>query len=167
MHASNDRPLLTTRAAELLVSAFLILLCGITAWDSWKLGAGWGEFGPESGSFPFWTSMLVVIPSAIIFLLALRDKAAATETFVTVEQFKLVLKVLIPSIIYAAAVGFVGIYVASTIFIAFFMMWIGKYNILKAGGVGVAVSVVFFLMFEKWFHVPLPKGPLEALLGLN
>jgi hypothetical protein len=33
--------------------------------------------------------------------------------------------------------------------------------------VSVAVNVVFFLMFEIWFKVPLPKGPLEAALGLN
>lgn len=166
MHASNDRPLLSTRAAELLVSAFFIVLCGIAAWDSWSLGAGWGDFGPESGSFPFATSMIVVVVSAIIFLLALRDKEAAAETFVTVEQSKLVLKVLIPAIIYAATIGFIGIYVASTIFIAFFMMWIGKYNIIKAASVGLIVSIVFFLLFERWFHVPLPKGPLESALGL-
>jgi hypothetical protein len=24
---------------------------------------------------------------------------------------------------------------------------------------------VFFLIFERWFLVPLPKGPLEAWLG--
>jgi hypothetical protein len=29
------------------------------------------------------------------------------------------------------------------------------------------VSVVFFLLFEGWFKVPLPKGPLEAWLGLD
>jgi hypothetical protein len=25
--------------------------------------------------------------------------------------------------------------------------------------------LALFLMFEKWFLVPLPKGPLEAWLG--
>jgi hypothetical protein len=32
--------------------------------------------------------------------------------------------------------------------------------------VSVAVPVAFFLVFERWFLVPLPKGPLENLLGL-
>ena len=27
--------------------------------------------------------------------------------------------------------------------------------------------VAFFLMFEIWFKVPLPKGPLEAALGFE
>jgi hypothetical protein len=29
----------------------------------------------------------------------------------------------------------------------------------------VAVPVITFLIFEVWFLVPLPKGPLEAALG--
>jgi len=168
MHDSNDRPLISTRGAELLVAAFFIVMCGITAWSSYfQLGAGWGDNGPQSGYFPFYTSMFVLIAAVITALLALRDKEAAAETFVTVPQSKLVLKVLVPAIVYAIAISFLGIYVSSTIFVAFFMIWLGKYHFLKAASVGVGVSVVFFLLFETWFHVPLPKGPVEALLGLN
>jgi putative tricarboxylic transport membrane protein len=29
----------------------------------------------------------------------------------------------------------------------------------------VGVPVVTFLIFEKWFLVPLPKGPIEEYLG--
>jgi hypothetical protein len=31
--------------------------------------------------------------------------------------------------------------------------------------VSIGVMVAFFLMFEIWFQVPLPKGPLEAAFG--
>jgi hypothetical protein len=31
--------------------------------------------------------------------------------------------------------------------------------------VGAAVSVSAFVMFEIWFTIPLPKGPVESLLG--
>jgi len=33
--------------------------------------------------------------------------------------------------------------------------------------VALGNSTVFFLIFEVWFKIPLPKGPLEALLGLD
>jgi hypothetical protein len=33
--------------------------------------------------------------------------------------------------------------------------------------VSAGAVAVFFLIFEKWFLVPLPKGPLERLLGLG
>ena len=31
--------------------------------------------------------------------------------------------------------------------------------------IAVGVPVATFVIFEKWFLVPLPKGPIEALLG--
>jgi hypothetical protein len=60
-----------------------------------------------------------------------------------------------------------GIYVPSIVFIAVFMVWLGKYKWLKTLVVSVCTVAVFFVMFEVWFKVPLPKGPLEAALGLN
>ena len=58
-----------------------------------------------------------------------------------------------------------GIYVASAIFIFAFMIAVGRENPLKAIAVAITVPIALFFMFEKWFLVPLPKGPLEAWLG--
>jgi hypothetical protein len=33
--------------------------------------------------------------------------------------------------------------------------------------VSLGNSIVFFLIFERWFLVPLPKGPIETWLGFN
>jgi hypothetical protein len=46
------------------------------------------------------------------------------------------------------------------------MMWLGKYPWPKALAVGIGVPVAIYFMFEKWFLVPLPKGPIEYALGL-
>jgi len=78
----------------------------------------------------------------------------------------MVLTVLVPAAIYAGAIGWIGIYVASALFIGFFMRWLGKYPWWKVAAVSVGNSVVFFLVFEVWFKIPLPKGPLENLLGI-
>ena len=50
-------------------------------------------------------------------------------------------------------------------FIVFFMTAIGREPVWRAVLVGLAVPIVIFLLFERWFLVPLPKGPLEAMLG--
>jgi len=92
---------------------------------------------------------------------------ASNKTFVEVGQLKLVLTVLVPTAIYAAAVTWIGIYVSSILFISFFMRWLGKYPWWKAAAVSLGAAVVFFLVFEIWFKVPLPKGPIEELLRLN
>jgi hypothetical protein len=64
------------------------------------------------------------------------------------------------------AVPWTGIYLASLILIAVFMKWLGRYNIAMCAAVAVSVTVATYLMFEKWFLVPLPKGPIEDWLGL-
>ena len=74
--------------------------------------------------------------------------------------------VLIRSAIYVALIPSLGIYVCSIAIIAVFMRWLGNYGWGLTAAVSIAVPAVFYMMFEKWFLVPLPKGPIEDLLGL-
>ena len=66
---------------------------------------------------------------------------------------------------YVLVLSSIGIYVASAIYIALFMWYFGAYRLTRGVLVGAAVAVMLFLMFEVWFLVPLPKGPIEAWLG--
>ena len=45
------------------------------------------------------------------------------------------------------------------------MRWIGRHSWLAVAVISVAFPVVTFVVFERWFLVPMPKGPLEAWLG--
>jgi putative tricarboxylic transport membrane protein len=136
-------------------------------YDSVRLGARWAEDGPQPGYFPFYVGLLICIASAATALFAVRMPQERNGSFVEVGQLKLVLAVLIPSAVFAGVVGSLGIYLSGTIFIALFMRWLGKYPWWKVALVSIGNSVVFYLIFEVWFLVPLPKGPLEALLGLD
>ena len=75
----------------------------------------------------------------------------------------MVLTVLLPAALYVAGIKYVGVYVASAIYIAVFMVWLGKYSWSKGIAVGLGVNVILFLMFEVWFKVPLFKGVLNPL----
>lgn len=68
------------------------------------------------------------------------------------------LQVFVPTVIYVLLIGFLGLYVSSAIFIAFFMAWLGKYPLYKIVPVAVLIPVALFFMFEVWFLVPLPEG---------
>jgi putative tricarboxylic transport membrane protein len=85
--------------------------------------------------------------------------------FVRREQFGDVLKVFVPSAIYVGLIGLIGIYGASALFIAVFMRWIGRFRWPTTIIVSLAVPFALFLIFELWFLLPLPKGPLEDLFG--
>jgi len=162
----EGRPAFGQKSAEIVVAALFLLLGAIVVYDSVRLGARWADDGPQAGYFPFYIGLLICIASAINFALAFA-KRSEQRAFVGVEQLKLVLSVLVPSIIYVALVAWLGIYVASAIFVAFFMRWLGKYEWWKVAAVSIGNSVVFFLIFEIWFKVPLPKGVVERLLGLD
>jgi len=162
----EERPAFGQKSAEIVVAALFLVLGAIVVWDSVRLGARWGSDGPQAGYFPFYIGLLICIASAINFALAFA-KRSEQRAFVGVEQLKLVLAVLVPSILYVALVAWLGIYVASAIFIAFFMRYLGKYGWAKIVAVSVGTMFAFFLMFEIWFKVPLPKGPLETALGFN
>ncbi|MBX9591140.1 MAG: tripartite tricarboxylate transporter TctB family protein [Hyphomonadaceae bacterium] len=163
---TNDgRPLVTNRTMEIVVALVLLAGCTLVIYDSVRLGFGWREGeGPAPGYYPFWVAVILAVSSFINLVSAARS-AGASETFVSLRPFGRVLAVLVPSLIYVALIGYIGIYVASAIFIFAFMIAVGRENPLKAIGVAAVVPVALFFMFEKWFLVPLPKGPLEAWLG--
>jgi len=154
------------RSADVVVAAFFLLIGAIVIYDSLRLGAKWGDDGPQSGYFPFYIGLLVCGASLVNMLVAFL-KVGRDKVFVEFGALKLVLTVLVPAAIYVASIAWLGIYVSSALFVAFFMRWLGKYAWWKAAAVSIGNSVAFFLIFEIWFKVPLPKGPLESLLGLN
>jgi hypothetical protein len=162
---SGGRAAFRTRTAELVVAAGFFVLGLIVINDSLRLGMRWAGDGPQPGYFPFYLGVIICISAALTFVFALRMPAAKNRAFVEVGQLRLVLSVLIPSAVYVALVGWLGIYVSAVLFIALFMRWLGKYPWWKVALVSVGTSLVFFLIFERWFLVPLPKGPVEAWLG--
>ena len=155
------------RATELVVAALLFVAGAVVVYDSYRLGSKWGSDGPQSGYFPFYIGLLICISSVINFAQALMARRMDPEIFVAWGPFKLVLTVLIPAAVYVLGVKYIGIYLASAIYIAIFMAWLGKYSWLRSIAVGVAVNVSFFLMFEVWFKVPLYKGDLDPLRFLG
>ena len=155
-------------SAELGVAAFIFLLGAIVIYDSVRLGFGWQEVhGPRPGYFPFYIGLIMCAASLVNAVRALQLRGADDTTFVEVGQLKLVLSVLLPTALYALFVTWIGIYASSVLFVALFMRWLGKYPWWKVAGVSLGTVVVLYLVFEKWFKVPLPKGPLENLLGLG
>ena len=155
----------SNRSMELAVTAITFALGALVVFDSVRLGTGWGDEGPKAGYFPFYIGLIICIASLVNAALAVRDRDVGS--FVSKAQLRDVLRVLIPMIIFVGAIGFLGIYVAGTLYIAFFMRWIGNYSWVKSASVALGTSIGFFVLFDLWFKVPLVKGPLEALLGLN
>ena len=152
------------RSVEVGVAIGVLLFGALVMYGSVQAGIGWGAEGPKAGFFPFYIGLALVISSVVNFWNAWRETDAGL--FAEWSQLRQVLAVVIPTAIYVAAIPFIGLYVSSIVLIAFFMRWLGKYNWLIIATVAIVMPVITYIVFEKWFLVPLPKGPLENWLGL-
>lgn len=165
----QDRAVGSVRTWEAIVAAGFLIFGAVVVWDSRRLGAEWGSDGPQAGYFPFYIGAIICIASVVNLLTALGAGAAGRKPFVYWEQLRMVLTVMVPCTVYVALIDnplySLGIYEASAIYIAAFMRFLGKYGWAKVAGVSLGTMLVFFVMFEIWFQVPLPKGPIEALFG--
>lgn len=152
-----------TYIVEAVTAALVILLGAVVLIGSWKLGSGWTSDGPGAGYFPFYIGWILCISGAGILYQTVLSKKRSTDTFVDREQFVRVMSVLVPAVIYVVAMTAIGLYLASTIYIAVFMIWLGKYSRIKSILVAAAVMVFFYFLFEVWFKVPLYKGAFNPL----
>jgi hypothetical protein len=157
------------RGVNLGTAAVLLLLSAVVIYDAVRLGIGWGTEGPQSGFFPFWLAAILAGVSMALIAQALLGRSV--KPFVTREQFAPVLKVLVP------LTGFVvltdppgplpglGLYVAAGLYLGFYMRWVGRHHWGTVMALAIAFPVLTFVIFETWFLVPMPKGPVETWLG--
>lgn len=152
------------RSVEAGVALVIAIFGLIAVIGGLKVGIGWGDEGPRAGFFPFYLGLIILVSSAIN-LFQLSPGGNKNAIFATWGQLRKVLSVVFPTAIYVSIIPYIGIYVASALLIATFMIWLGKYRWIAAIPTAVGVPIFFFATFERWFLVPLPKGPIEQLLG--
>lgn len=158
---------LQMRWMELLVAACFLGVSLLVITDSLRVGNAWGTDGPEPGYFPFYIGCLLFGGASWIILQTLWawKQDDGKEVFAEKHEFNLMLLMLVPSAIFTAAIFVLGIYLASLVFVAAFMVWQGKYSYFKSIAVGTSISALLFSLFEVWFKLPLPKGFIETWLG--
>lgn len=159
---------ISTRAAEIAVALMFIVIGGVVAFDSHRIGSSWSPDGPQAGYFPFYVGLIICIASLVTLGQTLFGAASRNDrVFVEWFQLKQVLSVLAPAALFIIGIQLIGIYIAAAIYIAVFMIWLGNYGWLKSVILGLLVSIACFLMFEVWFQVPLFKGALDPLSFLG
>jgi hypothetical protein len=154
----------THRSVEIGVGFAIAAFALIVIAGSIQVGIGWGTEGPRAGFFPFYVALLILL-SSIINIVQAFATVPRDRLFAEWGQLRQVISVVIPTAIYVALIPYIGIYVASALLIAFFMKWLGRYQWPQILALSIGVPLVTFAIFERWFLVALPKGPIEDLLG--
>jgi len=152
------------RSAEVGVALAIAAIGVIAVVGSMRIGSGWSPEGPQAGFFPFYIGLIIIVACAVNLakVFAAADDGAL---FANWTQLRQVASVVVPTAVYVFAIPQIGMYVSSALLIAVFMRWLGHYRWSVVAAVSVVVPIFTFFMFEIWFLVPLPKGPVERMLG--
>jgi len=154
------------RGPELGVALLLMVLAVLVITDSLRVGIGWADDGPRSGYFPFYIGLMLLAASTTIFISTLLKWRSLKAVFAERQQLITVTAMLVPTVVFVGGIALLGIYVASVLLIGYFMRRYSDFGWTATALVSVGVPLTFYAVFERWFLVPLPKGPLEHLLGL-
>jgi hypothetical protein len=153
------------RAVEIGVALATALFAIIVIVGSLQAGGpSWASDGPRAGFFPFYLGLFILLSSMVNLFSAIMDQPR-DKLFADWHQLGRVVSVIIPTAAFVVLIPYIGIYVSAVLLIALFMKWLGKYGWGMVAAISIGVPVATFLVFEKWFLVPLPKGPVEAMLG--
>ncbi len=155
------------RKADTVCAIILLAGAAVVAGEGLRLGIGWSTDGPRSGFFVFYLGLALGLASAVVLgqAILLADAPLYRKPFVGPGQLAPVVKVALPAAAMVLLTYFVGLYVAGAVYLGVYMRWIGRHSWALTVLLAVAIPTVTFLIFEVWFLVPMPKGPLEAYLG--
>jgi hypothetical protein len=156
--------LLSRRAAEIATALATSAVGGVVVGGALEFGVGWGDAGPEPGTFPFYVGL--VVAAASLFNLGKAVARRSAGAFVDREHIERIAAFALPMTAFVAAAAVLGLYVATTLYLILVMRFQGRYGWLSSAAVGVGAAAFFYLVLELWFKVPLLKGPLEPWLGL-
>ncbi|MGA9031553.1 MAG: tripartite tricarboxylate transporter TctB family protein [Sulfuricaulis sp.] len=163
---ARDSPAVATkRTVDIAVSLLLLALAGLLGFDNWRTGMGWDSTGPQAGYFPFYLSVILAAACLWGVVKEFLARKHASGTFVTRAQLRRVMQVFVPTLLFCLAMQWLGIYVASFLLVAGFMVFIGRIATWKSLLTALLFSLIMFTTFEIAFDVIMPKGPLEALFG--
>jgi hypothetical protein len=152
------------RTADVVCGLFLAVVAAVVLVEGLRLGIGWSTDGPQPGFFVFYLGIALLASATGAVVLAIR-RDSATKPFVSLGQLRSVATVFLPALLMVGLTHAVGLYVSGALYLATYMRWIGRHSWALTALVAIAIPVATFLVFEVWFLVPLPKGPLETRLG--
>ncbi len=166
----DSRALVTRRALEVIVALLALAFGAAIILGALEYHVGWGERGPEPGYFPFWMGVIVIIGATGALLEALFSRRFANAPVaINADQAKRIAAFVFPILgfLTIAILFKLGLYVGMVAYMLTVMLWQGRYRLPAALAVSFGMAIFFYFMFERWLHVSLMKGPLEAWLGLH
>jgi hypothetical protein len=148
------------RKADIIVALGLMVVGLLALGDAVRLGFGWGMSGPESGFFPFYMGLGIIICTFFIVLRAIKiyRKEGTGKPLVPEGGTTQILWVLIPAVGVVLLTELLGLHLATVLYLAFYMGVVGRIHWSKVILLSLLVPFAIYVLFDKIFLIPLPEG---------
>ena len=148
------------RKADIVVALGLMVIGLLVLGDAVRLGFGWGLSGPESGFFPFYMGLGIVICTFFIVLRAIKiyKKEGAGKPLIPKGGTAQILWVLLPAIGVVLLTELLGLHLATVLYLTFYMGVVGRIPWGKVILLSLLVPLVIYVLFDRIFLIPLPEG---------
>jgi putative tricarboxylic transport membrane protein len=148
---------------EQISSIFLLLFSIFICFFSYKLSIG-SINSPGAGFFPFYLGIILGLLSINNFTKAIKAIAhtkIAIETIKTLDtdiNWKNIIFTVVVLFSYPLLLDILGFSVSTFLFIALFLRFIEPQRWLVVLGMGGAVAIVFYFVFQYWLKIQFPSG---------
>ncbi len=154
------------KKANVAIAALLVALAVLVIVDAVRLGFRWGNDGPESGFFPFWLGVVLLVCAVIELseVLVQRHRHTPSRRLMPPGAWKPIGWVIAPAVGMVVATELVGLHLAAALYLAFYMRAVGKIRWSTTVAVAVLVPAILYVAFDRLFLVPMPQGLFGAKL---
>jgi hypothetical protein len=142
-------------------AAAIALIAAVAMFDSRDVfAASRGNAPGDVGAhfYPFWAAALMGLAAVAVAYRALTTPQAAEGVFTGRTSIFAVLKLVIPMVLAAAAILWLGIYIVTALYMGLYARWLGRYNWIWVGVIAIAFPLTIYLAFEVGFRAILPKS---------
>jgi putative tricarboxylic transport membrane protein len=154
------------KKANLAIVLLLVAVGILVVVDAVRLGFRWGYNGPESGFFPFWLGVILIV-CALIELRRVyveHRKRVPAKPLMAEGAWKPIAWVLVPAVGMVLATELIGLHLAAALYLGFYMRAVGKIRWSTTVAVSILVPAALYVAFDRFFLVPMPQGIWGAKL---
>ena len=164
MTPSAPRRALSRRGAEIGFALFVLAVAGTIMLGARELDTGWSRSGPEAGYFPFRIGLLLAAAAVVILVRGLLARAESVPYLDGAQAGRLA-RFAVPLAALAILAPWLGFYPAIALYVLVSVGLVGGVAWRTTLILSALLPATLFMVFERLFKMPLPKGPLGALLG--
>jgi hypothetical protein len=149
------------RRAETLFALLLVVGAAVFVREALRLPVGWTAAGPGSGFFPLLLTLGVAFNALLILGKSVRTpEAPPSEPFIPRSAWRSLVIVFLPMLAVIALIDIFGLYLGGAGYLAGYTRFVGRSRWITVILVSALIPAALFLIFERWFLLPLPKGAI-------